>query len=311
MEKQRKTKLVTGLALLLCVVAIAVGVRLTWAAYTSNDYLKAVASTNQTTNLFGSNYLVGCESEPNEGGSDITVVPIVATTTDTEASFTIDIYNYLLDNKTMVNAKDIAYDLTITAEGLDDVEWSINGASIQGSAEKTYSDVRLPASTATMNSVALKLPKSALGSARFKVVVKVREGSDGTSLWGLAALIVPGETAVTQPASVSGTFIYGKDKNGQEETPAAHDAYNYEINVSGGEAAQVTLTWNPSVVEIEPFFEQKFGVAPTVGVDSASVTFTCQPGGTIVNFYRAAGTTSAPADWNAMGVSVAKASTTN
>ena len=274
----------------LCVVALAFGLRLTWAAYTGNAYLKAVEVTNATQSLFSSDMLVGYYSDP----SSIDTASVVVDPIDGTCSFTFSVYNCLLDDRQVVNDKDIPYILSVSATGAGD--WSI---SCDSESNPTGAVVTLPGNRATVKTYTITFPESALGSAVFTVKASVDTSASniGTKLTCLAAKIVPSERSTVKAASVSGKLV---DEAG---TFSDYDAYNYLITVTGIET-KVELAWNASVVELDPYFSVKYA---DVVVDAAKGTaaFTMQPGSTIVNFYRVS--SASPTNWDNLKISVEKA----
>ncbi len=298
-------------AFVLCVLALAIGGRLTWSAYTGNAYVKGVEVTNATQSLFASDMLVGYYSDPTAEGSTTALDSrsvVVSTNSDGgTCSFTFQIYNCLLDDQNMVNDKDVPYTLSVTASGAaDDATWSIavDGASSStaGDVTQKLSSVTLPGLKPTIKTYTVTFPESALGSISFTVKAAVDSDAStasdiGTKLNCLAAKIVPNKASSVQAASVSGELV---DKSGEF---AAYDAYNYRITVTGAET-QVELTWNSSVVEIDPYFAGNYGATVSSDTDSGkeSATFTMQPGSTVVNFYRVS--TASPTTWDNLSITV-------
>ncbi len=281
-------------AFVLCVAALVVGARLTWTAYTGNAYLKGVEVTNATQSLFASDMLAGYYSDPGESIDARSVV--VESVDDDTCRFSFSIYNCLLDDRNVVNDKDVPYVLSVSASGIADSDWSISPAA---------GSVTLPGYTPTVETYTITLPKSALGQASFTVKAAVSSsdgasaGSIGTKLNCLAAKIVPNERSSVQAASVAGTLVDKTDSN----SPAEYDAYNYRVTVTGI-ATKVKIVWEPSVVELDPYFKSKH-VDAVIDAENGTATFTMQPGSTVVNFYRVSSV--APDSWDNLNVSAEKA----
>ncbi len=305
-------------AFALCLVALGIGMRLTWTAYTGNAYVKGVEVTNATQSLFASDMLVGYYSDPTAEGSttklDVRSV-VVSTDSDSDTcSFSFKIYNCLLDDKNVVNDKDVPYKLSVASAGVPSTKtWSIaikDGATstITGDGTASLNSVTLPGLTATVKEYTITFPKSELGSASFTVKAAVDTGSAsgtsdiGTKLNCLAAKIAPNEASSVQAASVTGSLVDNTGSN----MPSDYDAYNYRITVTGMET-KVTLSWNSKVVEIDPYFAANHD-NPTITTSggTSSATFTMQPGSTIVNFYQVSNVEQSL--WDNLGISVKQAS---
>ncbi len=274
----------------LCVVALAVGMRLTWAAYTGNAYLKAVEVTNATQSLFASDVLVGYYSDPEVIDTSSVVVDPV----DGMCSFTFSVYNCLLDDRQVVNDKDVPYTLTVDASNAG--EW---GISCDGEAQPTGQAITLPGNKATVKTYTITFPESVLGSAVFTVKAEVDTSASniGTKLTCLAAKIVPGKRSSVKAASVSGVLV------NRASDFSKYDAYNYLVTVTGIET-KVKLTWDASVVEIDPYFTAKYTDAE-IDAENGSAVFSMQPGSSIVSFYRVS--SASPTKWDNLKISVEKA----
>lgn len=295
-------------AFVLCVLALAIGGRLTWSAYTGNAYVKGVEVTNATQSLFASDMLVGYYSDPTAEGSttQLDARSIVVPTDSDNCSFSFRVYNCLLDDRNVVNDKDVPYTFSVTAAGVTG-EWRVDDESGSktgsGDGTVTFSTITLPGLNATVNTYTITFPKGSLGSASFTVKAAVdtsgssgASGNIGTKLACLAAKIVPNEASSVQTASVTGAFL------NSGSSIENYDAYSYLVTVTGNEA-KVELTWNTSCVEIDPHFAINH-TGSTIDAASGTATFTLQPGSTIVNFYRVSA--NEPDNWNNLNISVKK-----
>ena len=296
-------RLAMAAALVACLVALVAGIQLTYSAYTANGYLKSVAATGSTQSLFASDMLMDCTSLNDDAVQErpCTVYPDENGT----CSFTFQIYNCLLDDRNVVNEKDVTYTLSVDAANINAGDWSISPAQgVPALGEKTT----LRGSNATVNSYTLTFPKSALDAgATFTIKATVDSAnSPGTTLAMLAAKVVPMRQAMVQGANVSGAFV----ADTSSQTIDDYDAYDYRVVVSGMET-KVTLTWNANEVELEPYFSTQFknngsAAQPSVRNGQGSVTFDMVPGSAVVSFFNVG--TSKPSDWDALAVSVGKAS---
>lgn len=279
-------------AMLMCVVALVAGVYLTYSAYMANDYLKAVAATGATQNLFGSDVLIGYTNEKADeaiDNRDITVDP-----SGEECSFSFTIYNYLPGDATRVNDKDVNATLTVTAT--DGKSWNIE----QGNKQTPLFDAKgtslsFPGYKARAYTYIVKFSKADLGKISFLIKAQIGENSPGTNLKMLAAHITPSERATVNVASVTGEWV-------DEASPVEKfDAYNYRVTVSGA-TAKVTLAWDDDKVELDPHFPANHSGA-TFGTKDGkqTVEFTMQPGSEIINFFNTGGQPFD--DWLAIDVS--------
>ena len=282
----RKRKMLWLSAVLTCVVALVVGVQLTLGAFTANDFLKAVAVTGTSQDLFASDVLAPYSTDP--GDSPVLRSIVVDTTGDT-CSFTFRIYNCLLDDTNVFNDKEVAYTLSVTAKDADGGAWSIDPAP------DTYT---FPVTKGEIKSYTVKLNSKLVDKASFLIKAKVDgNNSPGTSKYCLAARVAPVSRSDAKAASVSGTWA---DKNSDDTNVGDYAAYNYRITVTGEEKT-VTLTWGDEV-ELDSHFKTNH---PNAVINGNSVTFAVKPGSEIVNFYRTG--SSKPARWADLGVSVREA----
>lgn len=299
-KKETRRTVAYILCALLCVVALALGIRFTVAAFTANDFLKAVAATNQTENLFASDVLAGYTSAPDNDALNASRKSMVVSSADGKASFSFEVYNHLKDNKNVVNTNDVKYMLTVEVqgEGLSDLSgYSVSrdgGTATRIGSTFTIDDLTLHGNVAETDTFTITLPDSDLGKASF-VIKAIAKSGPGTNLWGLAAKVIPSIAASVESSSVRGELKLASGAG------ATNDAYNYEITVTGKEA-DVTLTWPSEKVEIEPFFEEKYKKesgdgSATFRLQDGSAKFHLQPGVTTINFYQKNGNTVTNADF--------------
>lgn len=294
--KNMHSPILTAGALLLCTAILIAGIKLTWSAYTSNDSLKSTVATNEAENLFASNVLSPYTNDPNDG--DIAVKNLVFDKTGTECSFDVQIYNYLLDDNHMVNSKDVSYTLSINA--VDAGDWSV-------SPTVDNATFTLPGLKPTMHTYRITFPTSQLDQAVF--TIKATPTAGGTNLACLAAKIVPNSRVVVTGPSVSGEISEQGRTDVENAKPADFDAYTFDVSI-GGASTDVILSWNANVVDIEPFFQEKYGVDPAKATTDAAGTkqlrLHLEPGTYPINFYRK--NVGDPASWATLGLSVRKAS---
>ena len=284
-----------AVAVLLCIVVMAMGTYLTYTAFLGGDFLKSVVVSGTSQALFASDMLTGYTNEVADG--EIVTNTIIVDTSGDKCSFTFRIYNYLLGDKNKVTDKDVNATLSVTAKGVEGT-WSVNDAPALA-AGGTVS-LSFPANKATVYTYTVTFAKTDLNKASFLVKAKVGANSPGTNLKLLAANIAPAERAEVTASGVSGEWV---DKNSDIDS---FDAYNYRVTVTGT-TTKVTLTWKGEI-ELDPFFKEnhKNGDKQAT-VSGNSVTYDASPGSEIITFYRKGD--SKPASWD--GVEVSRPPSTN
>lgn len=317
MKQFKNKKWFFTFAVALCLCAIAVGVQVTYGAYIRRSYVKAVIATNETEKLFGSNLLYGVKNQPDNPGSDdwLTVYPYSISVEDGKTSITvpIKIYNYLAEDQDRVNQLDVSYIISFKISGnptMDISNYSVNnhvfgalgtvyylGADGLVTDESAAAKQTLPGRLPNTNTYNITIPASDLG--KVSIAVKAKRvlnatGNYGTDLLYLAARVVPSLPSTVQTATVKGSFTYNTG-----ETPKDYAAYNYSIQIVGAPCA-VVLSWNPALLDIDPFFMEKYGAEPS----GNQVIFNMEPGNTMVQFYRKG--TMADVTWDDLGVTVSE-----
>lgn len=277
----------------LCLLAIAIGIKQATAAYLSISNMKAVASTNENEALFNSNYLYGYKSAP----SSIATNTVEINGAGSEVSFNISIFNYHKQDINLVSQSDITYDLSFQVSGSQRGDYSayrVNEISVGSDGKCTIPDVTLKGRKAGINNYMITMPTEDLDYAQIKVMatVKAVSGGTGTNIYCLAAMIAPSKRSQVTLPSVDGKLV-------EEGDLTKYDAYNYEITV-GGNASEVELKWNNSIVEIDPFFAKEFGISDNPG----TARLTLPIGTRVVQFYRTGA--AKPSGERDLGISVGK-----
>lgn len=295
-DKQgRKTAVLSMLAIAFSVVALVAGVYLTATAFTANSFLKAVAASNEAENLFASNILAGYTTEPASDKLESSRKSLTFNGKEEWVSFTVEVYNFQQSNRSVYNTKDVTYDLSIEAVGVD--SWKVGNASVSG-AEYRASGKTLSGTGPQSHPYTISFPGSAVGKANF-VIKAVAQQPTGTNLWGLARKVVTGTESTVKTNDVSGYVQTPSGAaTGENASVEGLDAYNYVITVTGQDA-DVTLTWNKYNVELEPYFDENNKI---VKREENSVTFKMEPGSKVVTFYRKGDTV--PETVDDLGISV-------
>lgn len=301
MNKFMKNKLLFSLLIVFLVFCIIFGINVSYGAYIRRSYIKAVIATNETEKLFGSNLLYGVKNQPSNPDSDdwVSVYPYtVGDPNKVSIEVPVRIYNYLAEDQDRINQLDVSYIISFKISGSPTIidgklsGYSVNGYSIENKDTVYYlcdkclsTDVgkaakyTLPGRLPNTNEYKIVIPGKDLGKA--SIVVKATrvsndDNSYGTDLLYLAARIAPNLASTVQTATVSGEFSCLEGEN-----PSNYVAFNYKIELSGAPSA-VVLSWNSDLLEIDPFFEDKYGVAP----ENGQVIFNMEPGITMVQFYQ-------------------------
>lgn len=318
MKKFKNSKWFFPFAVVLCLCAIALGVQVTYGAYIRRSYVKAVIATNETEKLFGSNLLYGVKNQPGNAESDdwLSVYPYSTSVKDGETSIIvpIKIYNYLAEDQDRVNQLDVSYIISFRISGnptMDISNYSVNN-HVFGALDTVYylgtdglvteesaaAKQTLPGRLPNTNTYNITIPASDLGKVSIAVKAKRVPNGDtgnyGTDLLYLAARVVPSLPSTVQTATVTGSFAYNAG-----ETPKDYAAYNYSIQLVGAPCA-VVLSWNPNLLEIDPFFMEKYGAVPS----GNQVIFNMEPGNTMVQFYRRGNVEDVT--WGTLGVTVSE-----
>lgn len=265
-----------AVAVLLCVVVMAMGTYLTYTAFLGGDFLKSVVVSGTSQALFASDMLTGYTETVAD--ANISTNSIVVDASGETCSFTFRIYNYLLGDKNKVNDKDVNATASVTAKDVEaEISWSVNGTPVLPNDGKV--SLSFPANKATMYTCTVTFATKYLNKASFLVKAQVGANSPGTNLKLLAANIAPAERAKVTASGVSGEWV---DKGSNFSN---FDAYNYRVTVTGA-TTKVTLEWG-DWIELDPFFEKNhMNDGKQATVSGNSVTYDASPGSEIIAFYR-------------------------
>lgn len=291
-----KVRMLWLVATLACVAALVVGVQLTRGAFTGAAFLKAVAVTGTSQDLFASDVLVPYNSDP---GASPALRSIVVDTNKDKCSVSFKIYNCLLDDMNVFNDKEVKYTLSVEAKDADVVVKGENGTeetrpgwSISPSPD-TYT---FSATHGEIRTYTITFDRELVDRASFTIKAVVdKDESPGTSKYCLAARVEPVKRSNANPASISGSWV---DANAKRDNVGHYAAYNYRITVTGEEKT-VEVTWG-SKVELDKHFADNHSNAQFKG---NSVTFRVKPGSEIINFYRRSGSAD-PTSWDDLGVHI-------
>lgn len=299
-RKAGKNRIMTLTIVMLCILAIAIGLYKSIAAYITVSNMKAVASTNENEDLFNSNYLYGYRSS----GFSLETRSIELNPTDGQetVTFELKIFNHNKEDINIINPNTVKYDLTIEVNAPNGADkYTISNTTKNGSTF-THVGATLQGRTANSHSYLITMPSSDLGKVllNVKAIVDRTGGNAGTDLFALAARLEPCRNASVASPSVEGRLVESGSIND-------YAAFNYEVTVGGAES-MVKLTWNNKYVEIDPFFAAKHGYVDNNGkpLNTGELEYNADVGTEVIQFYRIKGL-SEPSDWDDLGLSVSKA----
>ena len=289
-----RSRIIALLVVLLGIAAIVTGVRFTVAAFSANDYMKAVAATGESENLLSSDVLASFESQPED--ADVPTKTVIVNSNPISDvlgyTFKFSIFNYFENNPSLYCDKEITYDMSVSVLGSSSPNTcTINNQAIGNGVG--LSGQSLAPRTASKNEYTVYVPAGDVNNVLICVSVTVID-TGGTGVRYMAANIAPTQRATVTPISVK----LESAERAESNSPADFDAYNYDVTVAGNQI-EVTLIWNASYVRIDPHFVAKYGGK----VDGNSATFTMEPGTQRITFYRVAWSGSNPA-WDDLGVGV-------
>lgn len=207
-----------------------------------------------------------------------------------QKTMTFQVYNFDHAKNTLFNEKAIDYKVTIQIEdGTEAFEYRISNGTetkvLESGGSVSFDNERLAGRKRSANTYSLTFADEDYN--RIKVHVTVTpEDLTVTQNRILNGILIPIEYATTQGVTVRSE--YPDSKRG---TPDDFEAYNLSVSVSGG-AAKVRITWDPSELDIDPFFAAGKSVNTTaddwseiiVLMDSGDVT-----GSYLIQFYNNTG----------------------
>lgn len=233
----------------------------TFAAYTNINKVKRVVSTQGGEGAaFSSNYLSLVPKETASYG----MKRIAMTTADGSALKKVDVTvcNYIQNNPSMVNENDITYDITFTLvstvsgdiiENIESMnlanhsEFKIECGSAEGVLEKgvcTFADKTLYGKTKSVDTYTLTVPASFMDNVNINVeAIPHGDSYAYTEQYKLGRVLVFSENT-ERVDGWTGAFL--------EKTSSDYDGFNYIL--SGNGKGTVTLTWDPSRLEINQLF---------------------------------------------------------
>ena len=216
-----------------------------FAAYTSFNSVKRVVSTERRSDtMFGSNYLTLLNLTDN----NYSIRRITLSEEDGKNTFTVKVCNYAWGDESLYNTKDITYTVQAKLIAMDGgklpeniTKISINDSPFNANGECKLTEQELEAGKAREKTYRFELPAELKNKIEIQIVVEpMSESEKAVNSQKLAAVISFADYESVK--SWTGHFL---DSQANGRTPAAYDAFNYEI--SGNGAGTVTMTWPESL----------------------------------------------------------------
>lgn len=216
------------------------------AAYINRNSVKRVVSTQGGGGTaFSSNYMTLSASDA------YSIKNISFPENENTMSFDITVCNYVQNDPSKVNDKDIEYTLTLTL--LDNnnqvITSAYTGLSVTDGAFTdgvcTITGQTLAGKTKSVNKYTVTVPKAFVDEGvRIKAVAEPTESSKGAVNNSTLGRIFAFSYAIDSAMTWTGSFV--------ETTVDGYDGFNYVIKGQG--KGTVTLTWDPANLEISKVF---------------------------------------------------------
>ena len=167
---------------------------------------------------------------------------------DGKNTFTVKVCNYAWGDESLYNTKDITYTVQAKLIAMDGgklpegiTKIKINDIPFNADGECTLNSQDLKAGKARENTYRFELPAELKNKIEIQIVVEpTNESEAAVNSQKLTAVISFADYESVK--SWTGHFL---DSQANGRTPAAYDAFNYEI--SGNGAGTVTMTWPESL----------------------------------------------------------------
>lgn len=262
MKAREKNKKRIGIAVIISVIMLTMISAAVSAVYINQNVAKRVVSTQGAGGTpFSSNYLLLAPKET----STFAIKTIYCSEEAEMTQFVINVCNYAQNDPSKVNEYDISYTLTLT---LTNADGSVHTGSFSGlsvtdndgtshsfsSGVCTISNQLLLKNQRSVNTYTVFIPKAMVGAVDMSVLAEPSESSysavNGNKLGRTFTFAEYNAAATTWTGSFS------------ETTANGYDAFNYIIRGQG--TGRITLTWDPSQLEINKYFFDNYGLQSTV-----------------------------------------------
>ena len=269
------------------------------AAYTSLSNAKRTISTVGSKQLFSSNILLEYEKEGDIQSK------FMSFSRDTDSTFNVSVCNYSQDNPEKYASEDITY--TIKVSLLDQNGKEVTDQNVLSRykwGDTSFSNLKNSIDTYTLSSgqksehtYSITVPAEYMKGYKIKIIAE--PGKNGYHSLGRTI------SFSEDVASSEWKIDYLNDEKEQN----AYDLGCINTRLSGSEYAELTLTWNTSHVQIDPWFLEDIKKATSVYISSSDNSLTFKAGGDSgfnqydITFYRTNpvhSNDSTPEDWNAI-----------
>ena len=267
------------------------------AAYTSLSNAKRTISTVGSKQLFSSNILLEYEKE------DDIQSKFMSFSKDADSTFKVSVCNYAQDNPEKYASEDINYTIKVSLldqngkivtdkNVLSRYKWDNTSFS---NLENNITDC-LRKGQKSQHIYSITVPAEYMKGYKIKIIAKPQK--DGYR--SLGRIISFSEDVSSSEWKID----YLNDEQEQE----AYELGCINTRLTGSEYAKLTLTWNPTHVQIDPWFLEDIKKS-NVYIESSDKSLTFKAGGDSgfnqydITFYRTApvhSDDSTPEDWNAI-----------
>ena len=270
------------------VVLVLVSVGGTLAAYVSRSYVKGVATTPKQGFSLSSDYLSAVSKNADTTTYPDKKILLTEKGEDDSSSYT---FTFSITNTAdgTISTKRMQYYLAMSGlpEGAT-VKHGNTDITNGVTAVNGYQAPVMNAYTRVTHSYTITIPKDKMASAADIIVTATPDADSDTSGFILAGRLQPSIIGTVASFSYEGKF---------QETGNVEDyaAFNYQISVSNaGEGRSMILTWNNSLVEIDPLFlnmiRTESGSADTApNPGTLTITMNDANNSYLIQFYRLPG----------------------
>ena len=233
------------------------------AAYTSLSNAKRTISTVGSKQLFSSNILLEYDKEKNDiqGKS-------MSFSTDGDIVFKVSVCNYAQGDAGKYASEDITYKIFFSL--IDQNGNTVTGQNVLSGykwGDKSFSALKevndtLNGGTESKNIYSVTVPAADMK----KYKIRITAVPDNNRYKPLGRILYFSEDIASSEWRIS----YLSDELKQN----AYDLGCIHIKLTGSEYAQLTLTWDPKYVQIDPWFlKDDKNASAIVGADNKSLTF--------------------------------------
>ena len=264
-------------------ILIAVLVTVSFAAYTNSGYKKGVVSTNGSSAMFSSNYLLQYSMGTTEYSTYTLSFPKRENANGT-VNIELYIYNHAPDDPNKPNPKNITYTLNMKATVKSGTSGSLsNGYAVNSNAftndgaAKTMelTEQKLLGGTLRYNKYTITVPYADLDKVCLTVVAtpdtENAKTAAGNKILARELYTATYSTEAGDSFSWNGRLFDMPGTPTQENQSTNYTAFNYEI--SGMGQGLVTVKWDSAFVEMDPFFKSEIAAKPGTVLTENSLQF--------------------------------------